>query len=74
MFSHLRVDSITDRFLELPKLAYVRKNLSLGKKLCLGYVCNEKGITEQIDLSRYGLNLEDHDHVPTKSVDTHHDE
>ena len=27
-----------------------------------------------IDLSRYGLNLEDLDHVLTRSVDTRHDE
>ena len=64
----------TDMESSLPKLAYVRLNLSLGKQRCLGLICNEKGITEQIDLSRYEQNLEGHDHVLTKSVDTRYDE
>ena len=68
MFSHLRVDSRTDRLRAL--LQFVRSEESFVREATMlrAYRCQEtyNGI---IDFSRYGLNLEDFDHVLTISVD-----
>ena len=73
MFTNLRVDSSTDRLPAL--LKYVRSEESFaGEATMLRVYMYQERYNELIDLSRYELNLEDLDHVLTRSVDTRHDE
>ena len=73
MFSHLRVDSRTDRLRALPKFVRSEESFAGEATMLRAYRCQEKynGI---IDIYRHGMNLEDHDHELTISVDTRHDE
>lgn len=69
MFTHLRVDSKTDRLPTLPK--YVRSEVSFaGEATLLRVYMYQEWYNGLIDISRYGLNLKDLDHILTRSVDT----
>ena len=73
MFTHLRVNSRTDRLPALPK--FVRSEESfIGKATSLRVYMYQERYNGLIELSRYGLNLEDLDRVLTRSLDTHHDD
>ena len=73
MFTHLRVDSRTYRLPALPKFVRSKEFFVSEATLLRVYMYQER-YNRLIDLSRYGLNLEDLDHELTRSVDTHHDE
>ena len=73
MFTHLRVDSRTDRLLALSKYVHLKESFD-GEGTMLRVYMYQERYNRLIDLSRYRLNLEDLDHVLTRSVDTRHDE
>ena len=73
IFTHLRVDSRTDRLPALPKYVRSEESFAMEATVLRVYMYQER-YNRLIDLSRYGLNLEDFDHKLTISVDTRHDE
>ena len=73
MFTHLRVDSRTDRLLTLTKFVHSEESFA-GEATMLRVYMYQERYDRLIDHSRYELNLEDLDHVLTRSVDTRHDE
>ena len=73
MFSHLRVDSRTDRLRSLPKFVHSEESFAREATMLRDYRFQKK-YNRIIDFSRHRMNLEDLDHELTISVNTRHDE
>ena len=73
MLTYLRVYFRIDRLPALPKSVGSKESFADEATMLRVYKYQER-YNKLIDISRYGLNLEDLDHVLTISVDTRHDE